>query len=182
MGQVKKEEWLFTLEARVEQHLQEAIRIYQNLDDWVLLQPSASGGWSIAQCLEHLNSYGHYYLPHLHRSLEKQKGNLSEGFKSTWLGNYFTKLMEPASGKRKFKAFKDHEPSTNLEAHTVVAEFIRQQEVLLQYLQKARNANLNTAGIPISIFKWVKLKPGDVFQFLIAHNERHMQQARRNLK
>jgi hypothetical protein len=181
MNPVKKEDVLQLLESKVEEHLQEAIRVFQNLDDKTLLRPSASGGWSIAQCLEHLNSYGHYYLPCIQKALEKSSNHFPPEFKSTWLGNYFTKLMDPSSGKKKFKAFKDHIPSVHLEASEVVAEFIRQQELLLQYLRRARTADLNSPAIPISIFKWIKLKPGDVLQFVIAHNERHLQQARRNL-
>ncbi len=182
MNVSKKEALLLSLENKVEEHLQEAIRVFQNLEDEVLLRPSTQGGWSIAQCLEHLNSYGYYYLPHIEKSLEKSNANdLSIEFKSTWLGNYFTKLMDPAEGKMKFKAFKDHIPSANLEPPKTVAEFIRQQELLLQYLREARSSDLNSPRIPISIFKWIRLKPGDVFRFIIAHNERHILQAKRNL-
>lgn len=181
MNSINKEDLLQSLENKSEEHLQEAIRVFQNLEDKIILQPSSSGGWSIAQCLEHLNSYGHYYLPRIQNALEKSSNHDSSEFKSTWLGNYFTKLMDPSSGKKKFKAFKDHVPPTHLEASEVVAEFIRQQELLLQCLRNARTSDLNTPGIPISIFKWIKLKPGDVLQFVIAHNERHLQQARRNL-
>lgn len=183
MSHFKKQELLQALESKVEEHLQVAIRIFQNLDDKLLLRSSSSGGWSIAQCLEHLNSYGYYYLPHLDKAIEKSQANKnSNEFKSTWVGNYFTKLMDPASGKRKFKAFRDHIPPVQLEASAVVAEFIRQQELLLQYLHKARQADLNGPRIPISIFQWIKLKPGDVLRFIIAHNERHLLQAKRNLE
>ena len=181
MDVVKKEALLELLENKGEEHLQEAIRVFQNLDDAILLRPSVSGGWSIAQCLEHLNSYGYYYLPRIQQALERSAGNDSGDFKSTWLGNYFARLMDPSSGKKKFKAFKDHIPSAHLEAPKVVAEFIRQQELLLHYLRQARSVNLDSPRIPISIFQWIKLKPGDVFQFVIAHDERHLQQARRNL-
>lgn len=182
MEAVKKEDLLNALENQVEKHLQEAIRVFQNLDEASLLRPSVSGGWSIAQCLEHLNSYGYYYLPRLEQSLGKSSGRSSQDlFKSTWLGNYFTKLMDPSSGKRKFKAFRDHIPPSQLAASKVVAEFIHQQERLIHCLRVAKTSDLNAPRISISIFRWVKLKPGDVLQFVIAHNERHLQQAKRNL-
>ena len=66
--------------------------------------------------------------------------------------------------------------------NAVVAEFIQQQEKLLVFLKASANTDLNKVRIPISILQWLKLKLGDVFQFMIAHDERHLQQAKRNLK
>jgi hypothetical protein len=45
----------------------------------------------------------------------------------------------------------------------------------------AKRANLNTIKIPISIVPFIKLKLGDTFQFIITHNERHIEQAKRNI-
>jgi len=180
MKTVKSNELLDQLEKQVELHMSEAIRSFQNLSDNILLQPSDSGGWSIAQCLEHLNRYGNYYLPQIKKGLAKNIAS-SENFKSSWVGNYFTKMMSPDSGKRKITTFKEYSPLPELDAHTVVAEFIHQQETLLDYLRLARAKDLNKIRIAISISRWIKLKLGDTFQFLIAHNERHVQQAKRNL-
>ena len=83
---------------------------------------------------------------------------------------------------KKFSAFKNHVPPANIKAHAVVAEFIQQQEKLLVFLKASANTDLNKVRIPISILQWLKLKLGDVFQFMIAHDERHLQQAKRNLK
>lgn len=171
---------LDALERQTEAHLSEAINSFQNLNEKKLLQPAINGGWSIAQCLEHLNRYGNYYLPEIQKGLEKEFPP-ADTFKSTWLGNYFIRMMNPGSGRKKIKAFKAYSPVQNLDAHAVVAEFIRQQEMLLNYLRAARGKDLNKIKIAISIFKWVKLKLGDTFQFIIAHNERHLRQAKRNL-
>jgi len=168
------------LEDQVENHIHEAAKIFQNLSAEELLKQAASGGWSIAQCLWHLNSYGDYYLPKIKSGLAK-KYPASADFKSTWLGNYFTQMMKPGAQMKKYKAFKNHVPPGELNAHKVVAEFIQQQEQLLTYLKQARQTDMNRIRIPISVLSWIKLKLGDVFQFIIAHDERHLQQARRNL-
>ena len=172
-------ELLERLEAQVEQHLRFSIEQMQNASEDVLNRPSATGGWSITQCLWHLNSYGLYYLPLMERKM-KQSMYPVEYFTSTWLGDYFIKMMLPETGK-KYKAFKDHVPPPQLNAYVEVAEFIRQQEELLRLIKIARHADLNRIKIPISIFKWVSIRLGDVFQFIIAHDERHLQQAARNL-
>lgn len=169
------------LEKRIEVSINLAVTTFQNLDAPTLLKPSASGGWSIAQCLEHLNSYGDYYLPHIQTRLSN---NLHAApnpyFKSSWLGNYFIKMMLPGSGK-KYPAMKKHMPKKDLDPYKVVATFIHQQELLLSYLEMAKTKDLNAIKIPISIFPFIKLKSGDVFQFIIAHNQRHLEQAKRNL-
>jgi uncharacterized damage-inducible protein DinB len=180
MKKVKSKDLLDQLEAKVESHLSEAIRSIQNLSEEKLLRPAANGGWSIAQCLEHLNRYGDYYLPAIQKGLKKDFPS-SENFNSSWLGNYFTKMMDPQTGKKKITTFKEYSPAPQLDAYAVVAEFIRQQEYLLELLRSARFRDLNRIKIPISISRWIRLRLGDTFRFLIAHDERHMQQAKRNL-
>jgi hypothetical protein len=170
-----------SLENKVEKHLQIAIHTFQNLNEDTLLQVPDNGGWSIAQCFEHLNSYGRYYLTQINISLDNDLEKLlSTTFKGSWIGTYFTKMMLPSNTK-KYKAFKDHIPPANLNAHAVLAEFIEQQENLLNYLKQARSIDLDKIRVPISIAKWIKLKLGDVFQFMITHDERHIQQAQRVL-
>lgn len=183
METILTKQLLEKLENRVDSHLQTVIQQFQNLKEEDLLRPSSTGGWSIAQCLAHLNSYGDYYLPEIGVGLAKIPSSPpSDTFKSSWLGAYFIKMMEPQTGKKKYKAFKGHIPSPTLDAYAVIAEFIQQQETLLSYLRRAYSADLNQIKIPISIARFLKLKLGDVFQFMIAHDERHLQQALRNLR
>lgn len=168
------------IEEQVESHLTDVVKKFQNLPAEVLLKSASNGGWSVAQCLWHLNSYGDYYLPKIKSGLTKNYP-ANPQFKSTWLGGYFTRIMKPGPQMKKFKAFKSHLPPVEMDPHKIVAEFILQQEQLLDYLKQARQTDLNKIRIPISILKWVKLKLGDVFQFIVAHNERHLQQAKRNI-
>ena len=66
----------------------------KSTDPGILLQQPAAGKWSVTQVLEHLNSYGNYYLIAIERSLEQDKP-ASNVFKPGWIGDYFTKLMNP---------------------------------------------------------------------------------------
>lgn len=180
MKQVNKKELLYALKKRVEKHLAQIITEFQDKSDKELSRPSATGGWSIVQCLDHLNSYGNYYLPEIKKALAKANKYETHVYKSSWLGAYFIQMMEPKTGGKKYKAFNGHIPALNLNSSLVIEEFIRQQKELLFYLEDAHAKDLDKR-LPISITKLIRLKLGDVFQFLIAHNERHMQQAKRNL-
>jgi len=181
METISKKDLLQKLEDVVEQHIADAVALFQNRDDAFLNRPSAAGGWSIAQCLDHLNSYGHYYLPRMRDKLRTAPQTEKEDFTSTWMGAYFTRMMDPETGKRKFKAFKGHIPPSQLDGAAVVREFIRQQEDLLYLLREGLHKDLDAIRIPISILPLIRMKIGDVLRFIIAHNERHMQQAKRNL-
>lgn len=166
------------LEDHVEKHLLLAVEKYQNLSADELSRRPSDGGWSKAECIWHLNSYGDYYLPQIEKGLADGVTPMAT-FTSTWLGAYFTRIMRPGPKTSKMKAFKDHIPPVGIDPHKVVAEFIQQQETLLKLLRNARTVNMNRIRIGISILPWLKLRLGDVFQFLIAHQERHIQQAER---
>ena len=172
---------LSTLEDQVEEHLSQAAQKFQNLSVEKLSRRPANGGWSIAECLWHLNSYGDHYLPEIEKGLSRGYPG-SETFSSTWLGTYFTRLMQPGDKMKKMKAFKNHTPPLAVDPHEVVAKFIQQQETLLKLLRLSRSTDLNRIRIGISILPWMKLRLGDVFQFVIEHQERHMQQAGRVLQ
>jgi hypothetical protein len=43
-------------------------------------------------------------------------------------------------------------------------------------LEQAKQIDLNRTKVPISIAPFIKLKLGDVFMFLVAHNFRHVLQ------
>jgi hypothetical protein len=72
MKTVEQNVLLNELEGKVEHHLQIATRDFQNMSAEELLTPGEHGGWSIAQCLEHLNRYGQYYFPTIKRALDQK--------------------------------------------------------------------------------------------------------------
>lgn len=176
---------LESLHLQTESFLQKAISEWQMLPPEILSAQPAPGQWSAAQCLEHLNIYGRYYLPAIEKAIreKKRKGSRpADLFRSGWLGDYFAKLMRPLPGgglKSKMKAPKNAVPSTQPDARAMLAEFIDQQEKLQQLLTAAAAVDINRIRIPISIAPWLRLKLGDTFLFLTAHNERHLLQAER---
>jgi DinB superfamily len=173
---------------QTEKHLDRAVKEWQMLPVSVFEKQPKNGGWSAAQCLEHLNFYGHHYLPAIENALEKahKKGSKpANNFKSGWLGDYFYRLMLPNNDggiKSKMKSPKNAEPQKQPNAQKVIAEFIEQQEKMLQLIDKARSINLGIIRVPISLTNLIKLKLGDIFLFCDAHNQRHVLQAERSLR
>ncbi len=184
---------LAALHSRTETILQKAIAEWQMLPPERLAASPGPGRWSAAQCLEHLNHYGHHYLPAIESAIKQaqQRGSRPAAeFHPGWLGAYFTGLMLPqpdGSLKSKMKSPKEavpssaeasaDKPSAAPDPVATLAEFIEQQEQMLQLLEAARSVNLNTVRVPTSLSRWIRLRLGDTFGFVIAHNERHMAQA-----
>jgi hypothetical protein len=171
------------LQQQTELFLNKAVSEWQMLPHHKMAFKQSPEKWSATQCLIHLNSYGNYYLPEIEKSISiaNEKRSIPKGnFKSTWLGNYFTNLMQPKGDDhviKKMKSPKDHEPLSNDNSAAAIATFIDQQERLLVLLEKARSIDLQKTKVPISIAKFIKLQLGDVFNFLVAHNYRHVIQA-----
>jgi hypothetical protein len=175
------------LQQQTEGFLQKAVSEWQIIPSAKLLQQPAPNKWSATQCLEHLNSYGRYYLQVVEHAIQhaEQKNYLAEEqFTPGWVGNFFTNLMRPDTDGNKMKkmsAPKNHVPPVNLNSDSVLSEFIDQQERMITLLEASRKVSLGRAKVPVSIAKFVKLTLGDTFRFLIMHSYRHILQAERAL-
>ena len=176
------------LQQQTETLLNKAVQEWQMIAPEKFSQQPAEGSWSAKQCIAHLNMYGDYYLPAIEAAILKakqQKSTAAERFTPGWLGNYFTNMMLQGTNEKpakKMKAMKNYISLNDEDGDKVIATFIDQQETLLQLLEYAKNIDLNNAKVAISIAKFIKLKLGDVYMFLIAHNYRHVLQAESALK
>jgi hypothetical protein len=177
MKAIKSIQFIEQLQADVRRLILTANHLSKTDPEILITQPAA-GKWSVAQVLEHLNSYGRYYLPQLERSLKSDKPAVPT-FKPGWLGGYFTKMMKPnAKGviANKMQSPKDHRPAPDVDIKPVMDEFLNQQNQLLGLLELAKTKNINAIRTPISLSRFIKLKSGDTFGFLIAHEQRHFVQ------
>lgn len=153
-------------------------------DPGILLQQPEPGRWSVAQVVEHLNTYGGYYLPLLENVIRELPEAKSVNYKPGLLGDYFAKSMLPKEGvvKNKMKTFKNHRPPSDIDSKKVLDEFIQQQHQLLDLMNRARNKEIGKNRIPISIAGFIKMKVGDTFRFVIAHHQRHFLQIENTLR
>jgi hypothetical protein len=137
--------------------------------------------WSIAECLEHLNYYSNYYNKAIKIALDQaQEKQWKEVpiFASTWLGKKSIESVHPSNIKAT-KTPKALNPSSSTVQPDVVLRFISAQKEFLSLIEIAQNVNLNKAKVRIEVFKLLKLRLGDLFLFMVAHNQRHCNQALR---
>jgi uncharacterized damage-inducible protein DinB len=183
MAKFKAEELLNDLRTDVER-IKEAAAFFKDVEKTKLIYQPKEGKWSIVQVLEHLNAYGRYYIPAMEKAITEKKTGKQAWFTPGFWGNFFTNSMKPKNVyeiKNKMKAAKAFSFPNSLNVDTVLAEFNQQQDSLIRLLDMAQHVDLNEIRLPVTISKVIRLKLGDVFRFLIAHEQRHMIQARNTL-
>jgi uncharacterized damage-inducible protein DinB len=169
---------------QVVQQIQEFLTKADALSEWQLLQQPASGGWSVAQVMEHLNVYSRHYLPLIEQAIKEEEGN-GGTYRSGWLGEYFTKLMQPLPDgtlSKKMQSPANAQPVQALNAIAVKTAFRLHQDTLIALLQKAHLANWQKQRIPTSLSSWITLRLGDTLRFFVAHEYRHLLQMERILQ
>lgn len=181
----KSTQLLDTLEKSVAQIIRNATAL-QAMNTASLSKPPATGKWSVVQVLYHLNSYNRYYLPHIEQVIKNGSNTpYSATFKAGVIGNYFTNAMLPGNDgavKNVMKAPKDHTPTATYADIAAINEFIEGQQKLMALLKEAREVNMTRLRVPISISTLIKIRLGDTFRFLVAHQQRHFVQISNTLK
>ncbi len=176
---------LDTLEHSVKETIKSALYL-QSLNAATLSLCPSKGKWSVLQVVYHLNSYNEYYLPNIERAIANGRKILGEtSFKPGILGNYFANTMLPGKDgniTNTMKVPKDHVAVEGYKDIAVLSEFIQGQRHLLELINEARGVNMTRITVPISISKFIKIRLGDTFRFLIAHQQRHFVQITNTLK
>jgi uncharacterized damage-inducible protein DinB len=184
MAKFKSEELLKDLSQDVSR-VKEAAVFFNGADKNKLIYSPEKGEWSVVQVLEHLNAYNRHYLPLIEKELAVVTHDPNAWFMSGYWGEKFTKMMKPKNVfeiKNKMKTSKKMSFPNSLNVDTVLKEFLAGQDRLLQLLEQAKVKDLAKIHIPITLTQLIKLRLGDTFRFLIAHEQRHIIQARNTLK
>jgi len=154
------------------------VKLSENQMNW---RPNPSV-WSVAEILAHTNQYAHYYHPVFKRRIENTRfTSTKEAFISSPLGRSAWKSMKLGrlnNIKRKFKAPKGHNPTTepSLVKGNEVQQFLLLQNEFFEVIDLSEAVNLRRVKIPISISKIIRLRLGDALLFVTYHNQRHIQQ------
>lgn len=145
--------------------------------------------WSIAHCLHHLNIVSDYYHIVIAKSIKQAQAQGSKPnirFKSGWLGQKMIasiQLDKNHKPKRKLRVPSSFNPveqvAQNSSAAILVRQYLAHQKYFMQLLDQAQKVNLTKVRAPIAILKFIKLRLGDILQFVLYHNERHIVQALR---
>ncbi len=171
---------LYQLGQQTQNHIQRS-KEFLALPDTILNLKVSDKSWSILECLEHLNLYAEYYLPEIEYRMIGNNTSTQTYFRSGIIGDYFVKSMLPKGQLKPMKTAADKNPAGSILDRGVVKRFILKEERLLTLLDRASKVSLTKTRTSISVSRLIKLRLGDTLRFVVAHNERHLQQAERLL-
>lgn len=142
------------------------------------------GRWSIAECLVHLNRSVTATLPAFDRAIAegRAKGRTAEGggpARYGWFSRWMIASMEPPP-KRRMKTFPIFQVPVG-GSHTlakVLPEFIVTRDQLVQRIRQADGLDLTRNRTVSPVTRLLRMPLGAYLQFVIAHDRRHLWQAR----
>ena len=146
-----------------------------------LNQRPAPGSWSALECIEHLNRYSRYYNTALTKVLPTLPAPASCAHlpvQYTWLGRKSITLVQPSNASKQTTLQRMNPLGSRL-SHETLAEFDQHQAELLRLLAQAHAADLNRKAVPIEFIRLLRLRVGEALEFVVRHQERHVQQALR---
>lgn len=183
MAKFKTGEFLDGLKADVE-HIIESAEFFRNIDKSKMIYTPSENQWSIVQILEHLNGFTRHYLPIIQKAMTEKVTHKSGWFETGFWGDILTKGIMPKNVyevKNRTRTHNNFIFPNGLNVEKVVNEFIEQQQEFIKLIDTAKYVNLNDVRVSTLMIKLVKLKLGDLLRYLVAHEQRHMIQARNTL-
>jgi hypothetical protein len=167
--------------------IRRAREIAGDLDTDTFNRKPPDGGWSVAQCLDHLNASARLQLPTLTEAMEEARAKgqvIADRTRDgrTWIGRFVAWSQEPPYRIR-MKTFQAIEPAAaRLEPDDVLDEFQALHEELIVRINEAITLDQRRIRIPSTLNPRLRLTLADWFAFLAAHGRRHLWQADQTLQ
>jgi len=141
------------------------------------------GRWSIGECLEHLGITTALAVRGIRAALEQGRAAGKTGmppFKFGWLGGWFVRAMEQP-GKRGMGSPPNFVPPAGTAKAAVLERFSGAQRELRAALESAAGLALDQLKAPSAAkgAGWLRLNAAAWFAATLAHERRHVAQARR---
>ena len=159
---------------------QDAVGLMSGLSEAQFNWQPAPGRWSIGGCVDHLNKAASgLFLPRISAAIAKAKseGPKSDGpFAYSAFERWCVKTND-APARMKFRAPKVVRPSPQLSVEQVRAEFVKGTDELAKLLHEADGLDLRRIRVPAPI-PMLKFRLGTMIRLMIAHERRHVHQAR----
>ena len=159
---------------------QDVAAIVADLDEGRFTWRPAPDRWSIGECFEHLNLTAAAFIPAIDATIEdaRTRSLRSEGpFVYPLFERLFVASNEPPP-RRRFRAFRAYRPPACLSPDTVMSAFSSWQDRLVERVKGADGLDLRRARRRSPILPIMKWSLGTMFALVLAHERRHIWQAR----
>ena len=141
--------------------------------------------WSIAECIGHLNIFAKHYLERAEKAMSA-KGALSsvlQTFKSGYWGERLSTSMKPLPDGQipsPMGTMGMFDPTKKEWVNKdTLSTFIKYHKMMLAQIERADRYDLEGIRITSTLGPIIRFKLGDTFRFMVAHDQRHLLQAKR---
>lgn len=142
-------------------------------------QPDPSR-WSIAQCLQHLVTYADELIAVQRNAIEQARIRdwRSDGpYRHGRLFRFVAEGMEPPP-KRRYRTSKAFWPKGDYEPGQMLTEFLLRQDRFSDVIRRAHGLDLGRIRFSVPGIPVVRASLGQSFTYALAHERRHLWQAR----
>ncbi|RPJ80585.1 MAG: DinB family protein [Acidobacteria bacterium] len=167
--------------ARVEREFQDAQiraqRLVESVSEDQWNRKPGDGGWSVAECITHLNLTNQAYLPFVREAIGRGKRDRPSVYRLDIVGWLLYRITEPPAGRFKSKTAPGFSPAAVADRSSTLQSFNQLQGKLLDELHAADGLNLGRLKIASPFNRRVRYNLYSCFRILAAHERRHLWQA-----
>lgn len=154
--------------------------LVKDIDESAFNRRHLKKGWSIAECIYHLNVTGFDYTSQIEKGLEKAqtKNLIRKGpYKYSWFGRIFISNIEPPV-RFKGKSPVRWQPQSGLPKDKTINDYNLLQDRWIELLDKSKGFDISKVKLPSPATKLLKFSIFEMFHVNAAHQRRHLWQAK----
>lgn len=167
-----------------EQSSEDASRFAGDAGDRLFMTRPAPGRWSPAECFDHLVQFNRGYHSEMSKAAERIS-SLPEGaraaFRPRLVARLVIRFFEPPY-RMKIKTLRPFDPGANaeLDPDGVMERYLETHARFAGQLERAAEQRLDLEEVRVShpLFGWLKMSLADCYGIILAHQRRHLWQAR----
>lgn len=135
--------------------------------------------WSIAECIDHLNSSYRAYIPVIKKVIKNNTNetvNNPDNFKIRFRFKLSNAWLEPPY-KMKMKTFDLLVPDEKLNKEKTISKFISLTDEFIDFIKISEKVDLKCTIVISPVTSALKFRLGELYPFIASHNRRHLWQA-----
>ncbi|MBZ0202180.1 MAG: DinB family protein [Ignavibacteria bacterium] len=139
-----------------------------------------SGGWSAAECIDHLIVTGVDYSDKLEEALnilQKKDLRYNTAMKLSWFGKKFINFVEPPV-RFKTKSPKKWRPDSAINKDKAAAAYLQLQDRWVDLIIQSADWDLTKVKLPSPATKLIRFTAFEILGVNSAHQRRHLYQAK----
>ena len=156
---------------------------FRNVTDTSFNKRPDNGGWSAAECIDHLIVTGMDYCDQYESALRKvieKDLKLSGELKYSWFGRRFISFVEPPV-RFKSKAPKRWRPDSEINLNKAAKAYGQLQDRYIDLVKASEGWDISKVKLPSPATKLIRFSGLEMLAINTAHQRRHFLQAKKVL-